>query len=191
VSYLWQISHVANSIYLLPHRDVAVSRLVQDIAAGVGNPTSTMKWNEFNRDNLNSSYDILVTPKSAYAIMHLYLQDFNDKKILSFADGGIELLQTQEELFNDNLRAIGTYLPYGKDLMLIWERSGKVDSIIQFFSRYKRYGEEKVMTDHVDSITFSLYMLTIKHENIDQFQRAVVADAPLWYTNSGVSYETQ
>jgi hypothetical protein len=166
VDYLWRISHNPNSVYLLPHADVAVSRLVQDIAAGARYPTSAMKWNEFNRVNSNSTYDILVTPKSAFAIMHLYLQDFNDRGILAFADGGIQLLQTPEKLLKDNLAAIAAYQPRGKDLWLVWERSEKVDGITQFFSQYKRYGEEKNISN--------LYILTIRRENIVQFQRELV-----------------
>jgi len=192
VRYIWRISHDPHSVYLLPHADVAVSRLVQDIAAGAPNPTSAMKRNEFNLPDVGAApYDVLVTPKSAYAIMHLYLQDFNDKKILAFADGGIELLQTPDVLFNDNLRAIAAYRARGKDLMLIWERSDKVDSIIQFFSRYKRYGEEKNIVDASDGRMFSLYLLTIKQKNITQFQAEVATGAPLWYTDKGASYETK
>ena len=190
VRYIWRISHDPHSVYLLPHADVAVSRLVQDIAAGELHPTSAMKRNEFNRRMMNNvPYDMLVTPKSAYAIMHLYLQDFNDKNILAFADGGIELLQTTEQLFRDNLTAIAAYRLHGKDLMLVWERSEKVDSIIRFFSRYTQYGEEKDIVDSTEGKTFTLHILTIRRENIAQFQRDVAADALMWYTNRGAGYE--
>lgn len=175
MSYIWHVSLDPNSVYLLPHADVAVSRLVQDIAAGAEHPSSTMKWNEFNRVNSNLSRDMLVTPKSAYAIMHLYLQNFDDKKILSFADQGIELLQSSEKLLQDNLAAIVAYRSHGKDLLLVWERSDKVDSIIKYFSQYKRYGNEQVISDNSDGKTFSLYLLTIRSENIVQFQREVAA----------------
>lgn len=190
--YIWQISHNANSVYFLPHTDVAVSRLVQDIAAGVKHPTSSMKWNEFNRsDTVGAPYDVLVAPKSAYAIMHLYLQDFNDKKILTFSDQGIEELQTTAQLFTDNLNAVAAYKSHGKDLMLIWERSDNVDDIIHFYSHYSRYGGDKTIVDSVDGRPFSLYLLTISSENISQFQREVAVDAPVWYTNRGSTNETQ
>jgi hypothetical protein len=175
IRYIWFVAQDPNSEYLLPHADVAVSRLVQDIAAGVSKPKSSMKRDEFNRVNTNSIYDILVTPKSAYAIMHLYLQNFNDKQILSFSDGGIELLQTPGELLADNLKAIAAYKPHGKDLWLIWEQSDKVDSIIRYFSQYKRYGGENIISGSVDGRAYSLYIVTIKGENIVQFQKEVAA----------------
>ena len=43
VKYLWDVSKDPHHVYLLPHKDVAVSRLVQDIVVGSKNPTSKMK----------------------------------------------------------------------------------------------------------------------------------------------------
>jgi hypothetical protein len=187
--YLWRIDHDPNAIYLLPHTDVAVSRLVQDIAAGEANPSSAMKRNEFNRRDTRATYDLLVAPYSSYAIMHLYLQHYEDKKILAFTNGGIQLLKTPEELFRDNRAAIAGYKEHGKDLLLLWQVSPTSQPVIRFFSEFRMLGGERTVSDTVDGRTFSLYMLTISKQNITGFQRDVVARAPVWYTERGVVYE--
>jgi len=140
VRYIWTISQDPNSLWLLPHKDVAISRLVQDIVSGTANPTSKMKWNEFDRKVGTSaiSYDTFVAPLGAYAIMHLYLQNFDDKKILTFIDQGTQLLATPEEIFKLNTRAIANYIPTGKNLKLVWEVSDRSQTIINTFSRYNK-----------------------------------------------------
>lgn len=135
-SYILNISKNPNSLWLLPHKDVAVSRLVQDIVSGAKNPTSKMKWNEFNRkvDTSAISYDIFVAPLGAYAIMHLYLQNYDDKKILTFIDQGNQLLVTPEQILNFNISTIKNYSPANKDLKLVWEISDRSSYAINFFT---------------------------------------------------------
>jgi hypothetical protein len=183
--YLWRINHDPNAIFLLPHADVAAARLVQDIAAGAASPSSAMKRNEFNRTDTKAPYDLLVAPYSSYAIMHVFLQNYDDKKILALSDGGIQLLKSPEELFRNNLAAIEAYREHGKDLLLIWQVSRKSESIIRFFSQFAQLGEEKTVSDTVDGKAFSLYLLTISKQNILRFQEDVVTQAPLWYTDRG------
>jgi len=140
VRYIWTISQDPNSLWLLPHKDVAVSRLIQDIVLGVPNPSTKMKWEEFNRkiDPTLITHDTMVCPLGAYAIMHLYLQNFDDKKILTFIDQGTQLLATPEEIFKLNTRAIANYIPTGKNLKLVWEVSDRSQTIINTFSRYNK-----------------------------------------------------
>jgi len=140
VRYIWTISQDPNSLWLLPHKDVAVSRLIQDIVLGVPNPSTKMKREEFNRkiDPTLITHDTMVCPLGAYAIMHLYLQNFDDKKILTFIDQGTQLLATPEEIFKLNTRAIANYIPTGKNLKLVWEVSDRSQTIINTFSRYNK-----------------------------------------------------
>jgi hypothetical protein len=176
IIYLWKVSKDPNHLYLLPHKDVAVSRLVQDIVVGSKNPTSLMKNNELNRkvDLSTVSYDTFVCPFSSYAIMHLYLQNYNDKKILSFCDQGIQLLKDPQEIVSNNVNAIESYKPTKKDLKLVWEISNKTDNIINDFSPYKKYGFQEKISDISDGKSFSLYILTIKNDNIKKFQQGVL-----------------
>ena len=176
IKYIWTVSKNPNYFYLLPHKDVAVSRLVQDIVSGVKNPTSRIKWNEFNRkiDMTLVDYDTLVCPAGAYAIIHLYLQGFDDKKILSFIDQGTQQLSTPEEIFNYNLNAITNYIPSDKNLKLVWEMSDKTTGIINIFQRYNKYGKDEILSDTSDGNRFSLYILTITNKNINTFKKELV-----------------
>ena len=177
-SYILKVSNNPNYQHFLPHKDVAVSRLVQDIVVGAENPKIDMKQDELNRKiNPHSiSHDTLVCPLGSYAIMHLYLQNYDDKKILSFCDQGIQLLQTPNEILKNNLNAIIKYQTTGKDLKLIWEVSEKSEKIIDAFSKYKNFGSEETLSDSVDGSAFSLYILTITNENITRFQKAIEDD---------------
>lgn len=175
IKYLWNVSINPNYFWLLPHRDVAVSRLIQDITAGSKNPTSKMKWDEFNRkvDTSTVGYDTFAAPVSAYAIMHLYLQNYDDKKILTFIDQGNQLLATPKQILNFNISAIKNYSPTNKDLKLVWEISDRSSHAIDFFSHYNKYGKGEVISDSVDGNQFSLYVLTINNKYIDKFKNEI------------------
>lgn len=175
VKYILSISENPNSLRLLPHKDVAVSRLIQDIVVGTNNPTSSMKWNEFNRkiDSTLTTHDTLVCPSTAYAIMHLYLQNYNDKKILSFIDQGTQFLSTPEEILGYNTAEIADYVPTNKDLKMVWEISEKTNETVKAFSEYNKYGSGETISDIVDNVPFSLFVLTIRNEYLDQFKKEV------------------
>jgi len=176
VKYIWRVSKNPNYLYLLNHKDVAICRLFQDIVEGKENPADKMKWDEFNRKITISflSHDTFICPFSAYAIAHLYLQNYDDKKILSFCDQGIQLLQTPQEILKNNIQAILAYKPSSnKDLKLVWEISDKIDNTLKIFSRYQKYGGKEIINGKVDGNKYSLYILTIKKEFIQQFQEEI------------------
>jgi hypothetical protein len=175
INYLWNVSKDPNHLYLLPHKDVAVSRLVQDIVVGSLKPTDRIKPDEFNREiNLsNVSYDTLFCPYSAYAIAHLYLQNYDDKKVLSFCDQGIQLLKTPNEIYSNNIKVLRNYQMSGKDLKLIWEVSDKSLKIINLFSIFNIYGYDEYISGEVDGNLYSLYILTIKNENIEKLKEEI------------------
>lgn len=172
IKYLWGVSKDTNHFYLLPHKDVAFLRLVQDIAAGSENPNSEMKKDEFNRnvDMQKVSYDTLVCPHSAYAIAHLYLQKFDNKKTLSFCNQGIQLLKTSDEIVSNNIDAIRSYKPDNKDLKLVWEVSEKSKPVVERFKKYVIYGSDDYIADSVDDTDYTVYILTIGRDNIESLQ---------------------
>lgn len=174
-TYLWGVSKNPHAQYLLPHKDVAVSRLVQDIVIGAETPSIQMKHQELRvgQQNENSAYDVLVCPAGAYAIMHVFLQAYDDKKILSFCDQGIEQLKTPREILQDNIHAILAYIPEGKDLKLIWEVTDTAHPAISVFNRIVPYGKTDIVTESIEGVSFSLYILTIPHDAVGQFQQDV------------------
>lgn len=183
IFYLWNVSKDPNYIYLLPHKDVAVSRLVQDIVVGSLNPTSAMKHDELNR-NIDISlvpYDTLVCPYGAYAIIHVYLQNYNDKEILSFCNQFEQLIKTPEEILINNVQAIVSYQPQDKNLKLVWEVSDKSAKSISAFNEYQKYGSGEKISDTIDGQSFSLYILTINKENIKKFQQEIDEKYQVFY----------
>lgn len=174
VRYIYEIAQNPNGQYLLPHADVAVSRLVQDIAAGEEHPSIHMKWNEFNRPvNPNRPYDLFVAPAGAFAIMHLYLQHFDDKRILSFSDGGIQRLMSKQDLFKYNVRAIRSYQSHGKDLKLIWERTEKSKGITEAFKKAARNSTVRTYSDTIDGNPVLVDVLAVPSGSIDEFKEEI------------------
>lgn len=172
ISFIYKTANDPNSLYLLPHRDVAVSRLAQDIVAGVETPSFEMKGNEFNRKSevSISSYDTLVSLNNSFAIAHLFLQDFDDKKVLSLCNQGTQAMMSPAELVNVNIDAVIKYQFSGKDLKLVWEVSDKSEQAISLFKEYRKYGKDEMFSGQIDGSSFSLYVLTIKSENVDTFK---------------------
>lgn len=169
--YVWNMSKNPHAQVLLPHADVAVSRLVQDIVAGKEHPSVLLKWDEFRGGKQRAAtYDVLMCPASAYAIMHVFLQAYDDKSILSFCDQGIEQLKNSEEILGDNVRAVLAYQPGQKDLKLIWEVTDAAQHAIFLFSQIAPYGTSEDIHASVEGIPFSLRVLTIPKEKIQQFQ---------------------
>jgi len=180
VAYLWGVSRDPHAEYLLPHRDVAVSRLIQDVVAGSRQPTAEMKPDEFDRPVTSSAlaFDALACPERAYAIAHLFLQPFDDRRILAFCDGGNQALLGTDGLLAANVRAIAAYEPQGKGLKLIWEESQISQDVIGRFAQLERFGSSERLGGAVDGEPFSLYVLTIPPENVAPFRDAVAAANP-------------
>lgn len=174
ISYIHKVSSNPHHLYLLPHKDVAISRVVQDIVLGRSYPSNDLKKNEFmlKNETVFVHRDALVCPYSSYAIMHLYLQDYDDRKILSFCNQGVQLLMTHEEILHANINSIDLYTPSGKDLLLVWERSDKSDPVISKFRDLEKYGTSEIISDDVEGVTYSLYILTIPYKNIQSFRNA-------------------
>jgi hypothetical protein len=177
--YVWDVSQDPNSEYLLIHRDVAAARLIQDIVAGVPNPTSAMRSDEFDPivDSATLANDSFVCPATAFGVMHLYLEDFDDRRILSFCGQINEALQDPAKIISLNVAAIEAYRPTTRGLQLIWEQHPKAASAVEKFRRYEALGSGRTYPASVDGQSFSVYVLTIASDNVGEFQRQVAADA--------------
>ena len=95
--------------------EVAVSRFLKNVVAGHEHPEPAhLEQNEFNRikDIPVAPYDTLICQNNAYSIIHLFLHDYDDAKILSFCSGmPFFWVMTEQDVWNANKRAIATYAP--------------------------------------------------------------------------------
>ena len=157
--------------------EVAVSRFLKHVVAGEEHPGPPhMERDEFDRIKAipNPSYDCFICEGDAYSIIHLFLHDYDDHKILSFcADYPFFIVQSELDVWNANKRAIASYVRGNKDLKLIWERDPKTERIISIFKSLGDLGTE-------DSISYSFarrvrtfYVLKIPNNNIRAFQERV------------------
>lgn len=180
VAYLWGLSRDTHAQYLLPHRDVAVARLMQDVVAGSPQPTGEMKPDEFDRPVGASAlaFDALACAERAYAVAHLFLQPFDDRRILAFCDGANQALLGIDGLLAANVRAIAAYEPRGRALKLIWEESPISEGAIERFARLETFGSSERLGGTVDGVPFSIYIITIAPENVGPFREAVAAANP-------------
>ena len=156
---------------------VAVSRFLKHVVAGQEHPGPPhLERDEFNRIKglPDPPYDTFICQNDAYSIIHLFLHDYDDDKILSFCAGlPFSSVMTEQDVWNANKKAIASYAPGNKDLKLIWEREPQTERIIRMFQSLRELGTE-------DSISFSFggrlrtfYVLNIPNRNIRQFQQRV------------------
>jgi sugar lactone lactonase YvrE len=176
VRYIYAKTKSPFSIYYYAQEEVAVSRFLKRVVAGEEHPGSPrLERDEFNRVKgiPDSTYDTLVCAREAYSIIHLFLHDYDDTKVLSFCGGTPFYVMSLQDVWNANKRAILSYIPSDKNLKLIWERDPKTERIVRAFQSLGDLGTE-------DSISFSFggrgrtfYALNIPNKNIRQFQKRV------------------
>ena len=109
----------------------------------------------------------------AYSIIHLFLHDYDDKKILSFcADHGFGVMD-EPKIWSANKKALVDYVPSDKDLKLIWERHPKTDRIIKMFEEFRNLGTEESISYSFGGRERKSHVLNIGNKNICQFQERV------------------
>ncbi|HEY3041461.1 MAG TPA: hypothetical protein VGJ66_22180, partial [Pyrinomonadaceae bacterium] len=156
---------------------VAVSRFLKHVVAGQEHPgPPRLERNELNRIKglPDPPYDTFICQMDAFSIIHLFLHDYDDDKILSFCAGlPSSAVITEQDVWNANKKAVLSYVSNIRDLKLIWERDPKTERIIRMFQTLRELGTE-------DSISFSFggrlrtfYVLNIPNKNIQQFQQGV------------------
>jgi DNA-binding beta-propeller fold protein YncE len=177
--YIYSKTKNPFSIRHYAQEEVAVSRFLKNVVAGRQHPgPPRLEHNEFNRIKgiPDPPYETLICQDDAYSILHLFLHDYDDDKILSFCGGyPFSIVMSAQDVWNVNKRAIVTYPPTNKDLKLIWQRTPKTEPIIRTFQSLRDLGTE-------DSISFSFagklrtfYVLNVANQNIRQFQARVSA----------------
>ena len=121
-----------------------MSRFLRHVVAGQEHPDPPrLERQEFNRIEriADARYDTFICQNDAYSIIHLFLHDYDDGKILSFCSGlPFFWVMTEQDVWQANKNAIHSYTPDHKDLKLIWERDPKTQRIISKFQSLRDLG---------------------------------------------------
>jgi hypothetical protein len=167
------------SIHHYAQEEVAVSRFLKHVVAGQEHPgPPRLERDEFNRIQgvPESQYETLICQNNAYSIIHLFLHDYDDAKILSFCAGyPFFWVMTEQEVWNANKRAILNYVPGDKNLKLIWERDPKTARIIKMFQPFRDLGSEDSISCIFAGKARMFYVLNITNYNIRELQERVRA----------------
>ncbi|PYJ39085.1 MAG: hypothetical protein DME84_03020 [Verrucomicrobia bacterium] len=179
VRYIYSKTKNPFGIRYYAQGEVAVSRFLKHVVAGQEHPASPhLERDEFNRIKgmPDPPYETLICERDAYSIIHLFLHDYDDGKILSFcAEYPFEIVQTEQDVWNSNKRTIASYARSNKDLKLIWERHPKTERIINIFQSLRDLGTEDSLSYSFEGRVRTFYVLNIPNKNIQQFQRRVSA----------------
>jgi hypothetical protein len=124
---------------------------------------------------LKAPYETFICQNEAYSIIHLFLHDYNDKKILSYCAEHGFMVMDERQIWSANKKALVDYVPSNKDLKLIWERYPKTNRIIKVFEQFCDFGSEESLSYSFGGKETKFYILNIGCENIRQFQERVRA----------------
>jgi hypothetical protein len=155
---------------------VAVSRFLRNVVAGT-TPLDPprLEYDEFNRVHgvPDAPYDTLICPMEANAVIHLFLYDYDDTRILSFCGGLPFSAMTQQDVWSRNKKAIVDYVPGNKELKLIWEDDPKTQRIIESLRPFSDLATEASMSFSFGGRKHTFNVLNIASNNILQFQEKV------------------
>jgi hypothetical protein len=176
VQYIYQKTKNPFTIRYFAQPDVAVSRFLRNVVAGKETPNPPrLERDEFNRSNgvPDAAYETLICPRHAYWVLHLFLQDYDDTRILSFCDGTPTDFMTEQDIWSRNKKAILDYVPKDKDLKLIWESGPKTERIIESLRQLSDLATEASMSFSFGGRKRTFHVLNISSNNIRQFQERV------------------
>jgi hypothetical protein len=166
------------SIRYFTQGEVAASRFFRRVVAGAPpkNPPS-LERNEFNRisDLPDASFETFVCQGDAYSSIHLFLSDYDDKKILSFCEGLPFNIMDERAIWSANRKALVNYVPSGKGLKLIWEKHPKTARITNVFQQFRDLGTEETISYSFGGRERQFYVLNVGSQNIGQLQERVRA----------------
>jgi len=178
VQYIYVKTKDPFGLLYFEQEQVAVSRFLRDVVAGKqpANPPR-LEQDEFNRaeDIPDAPYDTLISPREATSVVHLFLHDYDDTRILSFCGGTPVVIMTQQDVWSHNKRAIVDYVSKGKDLKLIWESDPKTERIIAMFRLLSDLATADSMSFSFGGTKMTFKVLNIASKNIQQFQERVRA----------------
>ena len=177
VRYIYSKTKNPFGIRYYAQEEVAVSRFLKHVAAGEEHPSPPhLERDEFNRIKgiPDSPYDCFICEGDAYSIIHLFLHDYDDSKLLSFcAEYPFDIVLSEQDVWNANKRTILSYAPSNKDLKLIWERRPKTERIINIFQSLRDLGTEDSISYSFGGRVRAFYVLNIPNKNIQEFQQGV------------------
>jgi hypothetical protein len=177
IRYIYSKTKSPLSIHHFAQHQVAVSRFLKHVVAGQEHPgPPRLERDEFNRIKgiADPPYDTFICQNDAYSIIHLFLHDYDDDKILAFcSDLPFGAVMTEQDVWNANKKAITNYVPSTKDLKLIWERDSKTERIIRMFQPLRDLGTEESISYSFAGRVRIFYVLNITNKNIRQFQERV------------------
>jgi hypothetical protein len=168
------------TIHHYAQEQVAVSRFLRQVVAAREpvNPPR-LERDEFNRvTGTEPSYDTLICQKEAYSIIHLFLHDYDDTKILSFSGGLPFIVMPERDIWSANKLALASYAPNGKDLKLIWEMDPKLNRILRLFQSARDLATEESISFSFAGHERKFYVLNIRTANVRAFQERVRALPP-------------
>src|SRR5436305_11286296 len=179
IRYIYSKTTSPFSIRYYAQQEVAVSRFLKHVVAGQEHPAPPhLEYNEFNRIQgiPDAPYDTFVCQDDAYSIIHLFLRDYDDDKIMSFCNGyPFYFVMTEHDIWNANKKAVASYVATNKQLKLIWEHNPKTERIITLFQSLRELGTEDSISFTFGGRVRTFYVLNIPIENILQFQQRVSA----------------
>jgi hypothetical protein len=178
IQYIYKKTENPLSIRYYAQEEVAVSRFLKDVVAGrePANPPR-LERNEFNRipGIPDPPYETLICQRDSFSIIHVFLHDYDDARILSFCGGmGFEV-QTEQQVWSANKKALVTHVWNRKDLKLIWERGPKTQRIIQMFEPFRDIGRDEILSYSFAGKERSFYVLTFQSKDIGRLQERVWA----------------
>jgi hypothetical protein len=176
VQYIYIKTKTPFSMSYFQQQNVAVARFLREVVAGK-QPSNRprLERDEFNRAEgaPDAPYDTLVSPRDATSVVHLFLHDYDDTRILSFCGGTPVIMMTQQDVWSHNKRAIVDYVPKGKDLKLIWESDPKTERIIAMFRPLSDLATSDSMSFSFGERKMTFKVLNIASKHIQQFQERV------------------
>ena len=178
VRYIYGKTKSPFSIRHYAQEEVAGSRFLKHVVAGQEHPGPPhLERDEFNRIPRipDPPYDTLICPGEAYSIIHLFLHDYDDTKVLSFCGGSPMLIMTQQNVWRDNKMAIFTYVPSNKALKLIWESGPTTRRILEMLRPLRDLATEESISFSFAGRIRTFNVLNIPYKNIRQFQERVRA----------------
>ena len=99
-------------------------------------------------------------------VLHLFLHDYDDEKVLSFCGGHPMMVMTGQDVWSQNKKILANYVPKGKDLKLIWERGGRAEKIIKMLRPLANLRTEESISFSFAGRTRKFYVLNVGNENI-------------------------
>ena len=176
VRYLYAKSKDPFSVYLLSQHDVPVARFIRDIVAGFPHPSARRRHQEFRKLTglPEVTHDAFVCDESGFAITHLFLQDYDDRRIMSFCEQTPMMDTAETNLFAINKKVLTNY-DGGRDVMLIWQNSPKSARTIAAFGKLSHLGSARQLVAHHAGRSYSFYVLTISKDNIGQAKQELAA----------------